>query len=180
MPRVRVPVRNATTGLREAKPVSLLLASRLTSTVTGGINSTADVALVTLAVPANTLAAGDTLRFKVRGRVSKGSGGNRLFYWIKVGATKYVMHNHNLGTGSLNAVSWWFDGDLTFQSVGAVADFVAMSNKVTNTTTGISGMESGTADTTNSLSIVFGMNFNSASAGASFEAVLGGIEVCTM
>lgn len=178
MPQIKVQVRNATTGLREEKLTALYLANKMSAAVSGGNNSTADVDMLTLNIPANTLVAGDTFNFELRGRITKALGTSNPSYYLKVGATKNTMIVYAPGILAFTNRPYVFRGTITFRTVGVTAAWVVMADASFNNTAThqLSNLFSGTIDSTANISLVLGAFFSAAINGNLLEGQIGGID----
>jgi hypothetical protein len=175
MPRIKVPVRNKSTGLFEDNPVSLQLQSFITAAISGGNNSNADVDLVTLNIPANTLQDGNTCDMHVRGRVTKTAQTSNILYYIKIGGVKQTLITYSAGTTAFTLAQWVIFGKIGFRVVGATTAWELLCEANTNTNFQLGSLVTGTVDTTVPVTITFGMNFATPRTGNLIEGRLGGL-----
>lgn len=115
--KLLTPIGNAPPAA-PALPVTNLLRTRTVSTDT--INSTTaavDISNSSYSIGANTLAAGDIIRFEYKGYASHANGSSLVFQ-ANVGAVAMPSANLNTNSGSPTADTWYVHGWIQVYSTG--------------------------------------------------------------
>jgi hypothetical protein len=151
----------------------------LTSTSTGGINTTADHNWLTLSIPANTLQVGDVIEFDVYGFLNKGTGAASLNFFTKWGAAKLgVLTVAGLGNGSFTNRPLRFQGKMTVRTIGATGTLqYAYQTQLDGFTQVTLLSTNAVINTTIANTLTLGCNLTTANASSSSNATTGGIKL---
>ena len=138
----------------------------LSTTATGGINSTADFTIGTLTIPANTLQVGDVIQIVSNQNVAKGTGAVVYSAWFKVNGAKTVIYAKSFGNAASGANGARVFAILTVRSIGAGGVLVFGGYGVQGTTTdGVNNNNPTiTVNTTAVITLAVGANFSAANA----------------
>lgn len=151
------------------------------STISGGINTTADYDFITLTIPANTLQVGDIIEFDIFDLIKKGSVAMNILHYVKVNATKSANATTALGTAAVDSFGFRFAGRLQVRSiVSGTATFTYSTHSVGNNINVVIGsnvVPTLTAPSTSDIAITVGANFSVANAANSIRPVAGGIKL---
>lgn len=142
----------------------------LTSNISGGASTTADVAIQTLTISGNDSQLQDLFEVEIHGVWTKPSvGGSSTNLWIKVNGTKaavVTLPNTSLVTNR----GFHYKGLVTVRQIGANGSVMASGNAVLNTTaTAATSLHSTdvtpvTVNTTTNWTIQTGFNFSNSNA----------------
>lgn len=151
----------------------------LTSTSTGGINTTADHNWLTLNIPANTLQIGDVIDFDVYGFVNKGTGAANLNLFSKWGAIKLsTLPVTNLGNGAFTNRPLHFQGKMTVRTIGVAGTLQYAYQAQLEDFTQVTLLSANfTINTTLANTVTLGCNLTTANASSSSNASVGGIKL---
>ena len=154
----------------------------ITTTNTGGTNTTADFNLIALTIPANTLQIGSQIHFDITITLTKNVTNSNINLWIKDNAgTKVLTDQIPTGNTTATNVPIRISGYLTIRSIGAAGTYVGTitynSNFTTVTTAiGVAVLSTPSAiDTTLARTFTVGTNMSVASAATTIRTVNGGI-----
>ena len=138
----------------------------LSTTATGGINTTADFDIGTLTIPANTLQVGDVIQIVSNQNIAKGTGGRVYSAFFKVNGAKTVIYAKTFPNGASSANGARVFAILTVRSIGASGVLVFGGYGVQGTTTdGINNNNPTiTVNTTLAITVSVGANFSTANA----------------
>lgn len=142
----------------------------LTSNLSGGASTTADVAIQTLTIPASDSQLQDIFEVEFHGIWTKPlSAGTSLSLWIKVNGTKEALVTITTAA-TVNNQGFHYKGLVTVRQIGANGSVMASGNAVLNTTaTAATSLQSTdvtpvTVNTTTSWTIQTGFNFSNSNA----------------
>lgn len=138
----------------------------LSTTATGGINTTADFDIGTLTIPANTLQVGDVIQIVSNQNVAKGTGAVVYSAWFKVNGAKTGIYGKSFGNAASASNGVRVFVILTVRSIGAGGVLVFGGYGVQGTTTdGINNNNPTiTVNTTAAITLAVGANFSVANA----------------
>lgn len=138
----------------------------LSTTATGGINTTADFDIGTLTIPANTLHVGDVIQIVSNQNIAKGSGAVIYSAWFKVNGAKTAIYAKSFGAAASGANGVRVFAILTVRNIGAGGVLVFGGYGVQGTgTDGISNNNPViTVNTTAAITVAVGANFSVANA----------------
>jgi hypothetical protein len=138
----------------------------LSTTATGGINTTADFTIDTLTIPANTLQVGDVIQIVSNQNVAKGTGAVVYSAWFKVNGAKTGIYGKSFGNAASVSNGVRVFAILTVRSIGAGGVLVFGGYGVQGTTTdGINNNNPTiTVNTTAAITLAVGANFSVANA----------------
>jgi hypothetical protein len=138
----------------------------LSTTATGGINTTADFDIGTLTIPANTLQVGDVIQLVSNQNIAKGSVGVIYSAWFKVNGAKTTIYAKSFGAAASGANGVRVFAILTVRSIGTGGVLVFGGYGVQGT--GIDGINNNsptiTVNTTAAITVAVGANFSVANA----------------
>lgn len=138
----------------------------LSTTATGGINTTADFDIGTLTIPANTLQVGDVIQIVSNQNIAKGTGAVVYSAWFKVNGAKTGVYGKAFGNAASASNGVRVFVILTVRSIGAGGVLVFGGYGVQGTTT--DGINSNnptiTVNTTAAITLAVGANFSVANA----------------
>lgn len=142
----------------------------LTSNLSGGASTTADVAIQTLTIVGNDSQLQDLFEVEIHGIWTKPSvGGSSTNFWIKINGTKEALVTLP-NTASVTNQGFHYKGLVTVRQIGANGSVMASGNAVLNTTaTAATSLHSTdvtpvTVDTTTNWTIQTGFNFSNSNA----------------
>lgn len=142
----------------------------LTSNLSGGASTTADVAIQTLTIAGNDSQLEDLFEVEIHGRWTKPSvGGSSTNIWIKVNGTKEALVTLP-NTASVINQGFHYKGLVVIRQIGANGSVMATGNAVLNTTaTAATALHSTdttpvTVNVTNNWTIQTGFNFSNSNA----------------
>lgn len=142
----------------------------LTSNLSGGASTTADVAIQTLTIQASDSHLQDLFEVEFHGVWTKPAvGGSSLSLWIKVNGTKEATVTITT-LGTVNNQGFHYKGLVTVRQIGANGSVMASGNAVLNTTaTAATSLHSTdvtpvTVNTTTNWTIQTGFNFSNSNA----------------
>jgi len=138
----------------------------LSTTATGGINTTADFDIGTLTIPANTLKVGDVIHIVTNQNIAKGTGGVIYSAWFKVNGAKTGVYAKSFGNAASGANGVRVFAILTVRSIGVGGVLVFGGYGVQGT--GTDGINNNnpviTVNTTAAMTVAIGANFSVANA----------------
>lgn len=142
----------------------------LTSTLSGGASTTADVAIQTLTIQGTDSQLQDLFEVEFHGVWTKPlAGGSSLSLWIKVNGTKEALVTIT-PAATVTAQGFHYKGLVTVRQIGANGSVMASGNAVLNTTaTAATALNSTdttpvTINTTTNWTIQTGFNFSNSNA----------------
>lgn len=142
----------------------------LTSNLSGGASTTADVVIQTLTIQGTDSHLQDLFEVEFHGVWTKPSaGGSSLSLWVKVNGTKEATVTIT-PTGNVNNQGFHYKGLVTVRQIGANGSVMASGNAVLNTTaTAATSLHSTdvtpvTVNTTTNWTIQTGFNFSNSNA----------------
>lgn len=154
----------------------------ITSTTTGGSNTTADFNIINLTIDPNVLQVGSVIQFDINILFTKDATNSSILFWIKNNAgTKILTVTLAAGTTVVTNSPIKIAGNITIRSIGASGTFVAeIDFKSRFTTVATSGgvevlSTPSTIDTTISTTFTVGANMSVADTGSLITRVGGGI-----
>lgn len=141
----------------------------ITNAVTAGANSTSDIIMASLVIPAAEIVAGDIIRFYLLGDWNKpNSGTNTVRLWVKVngvlaGQITYAT-NSNVNNQPIQ-----FDGYLTIRALSASAQVIGgLSAVIARTSTAVDVRSSqgdiAVVDTLEDITVTVGIGFATSNA----------------
>lgn len=143
----------------------------LTSNLSGGASTTADVAIQTLTIVGNDSQLQDLFEVEIHGVWTQPwLGGSSINLWIKVNDTKEALVTLPNPVGSVTDQGFHYKGLVVVRQIGANGSVMATGNAVLNTNaTAATSLHSTdttpvTVNVTNNWTIQTGFNFNSSHA----------------
>jgi hypothetical protein len=156
----------------------------LSTTSTGGINTTADFDMGTLTIPANRLRVGDVIIFNTVQNVAKGTGNRNFISYFKINGTKIVVQTQSMGVSSFTAANTMLCGMITVRSIGtsgvlvysATGSYRSISNPNVFSSL-VSANPTFIVDTTQNIDITTGASFSTANASNLISSFGGEIKI---
>jgi hypothetical protein len=131
-------------------------------------NSTADGAILSLVMPANSMVAGTSLSFRLYGLISSAATSGTLSVWIKVGATKVMTQTFTLPALGQTNTGIIYTAGMTIRAAGAAAasQISSLMTSNLNALSGgpIVGSTAATINTTVANTLSIGWNWSQANA----------------
>jgi len=156
----------------------------ISTTSTGGINTTADFDMGTLTIPANRLRVGDVIIFNTVQNVAKGSGNRNFIAYFKINDNKIVVQTQSMGISAFTAANTMLRGMITVRSIGTNGVLVYSATGSYSSTYNpnvfsslVSTNPTVTVDTTQDISITTGARFSSANASNLISSFGGEIKI---
>lgn len=156
----------------------------ISTTSTGGINTTADFDMGTLTIPANRLRVGDVIIFNTVQNVAKGSGNRNFIAYFKINNNKIVVQTQSMGNSAFTAANTTLRGMITVRSIGTNGVLVysatgsySSANNPNVFSSLVSTNPTVTVDTTQDISITTGARFSSANASNLISSFGGEIKI---
>lgn len=148
--------------------------ANLGATVTGGVNSTADVVGLSLSIPAGAQ-VGDSYRLRAAGTVTQAAVATNFNMFYAINGARFSTNTFTMGASAVANSGWSIDAVITIRSTGSSGQAIGTSGLIFRTTAIAPASALTAVNTTAALTLTVGATLSVANAGHSLSVITASI-----